>query len=119
LPDPAVIVQLVEIAAAGDNGDGPRVIVQHLPARAITAATGRPLPNAVIVLPNDVERTVCADDENLELLVGRLVHSGQWRTCWRKAGIGQADRRMPGAVVILPATFKMPFLSTTKTSSCW
>src|SRR5215510_7437481 len=30
------------------------------------------------------------------------VHGGQWRT-WRcKPGIGQADRRMPGAVMILP-----------------
>src|SRR6516162_4492821 len=62
----------------------------------------RPLPSAVIILPNDVKGTVCADDENLELLVERLVHSGQWRTWRRKARIGQADRRMPGAVMILP-----------------
>src|SRR5438270_4830197 len=62
----------------------------------------RSLPSAVIVLPNDVERTVCADNENLELLVERLIHSGQWRPWWRKAGIGQADGRMPGAVMILP-----------------
>src|SRR5262249_45745942 len=30
------------------------------------------------------------------------VHGGQWRTWGCKPGIGQADRRMPGAVMILP-----------------
>src|SRR6266496_3884528 len=62
----------------------------------------RRMPGAVMILPDDVERTVYTDDENLELLVDRLVHPGQSRTWRRKAGIGQADRRMPGAVVILP-----------------
>src|SRR6516225_4440327 len=59
-----------------------------------------PLPDAVIVLPNDVECTACTDDENLELLVERLVHGGQWRTRRCKPGIGQVDWRMPGAVMI-------------------
>src|SRR5262249_1544497 len=45
----------------------------------------RSLPDAIVLLPDNVERAVRTDDEDLELLVDRLVYGGQWRARRREA----------------------------------